>query len=62
MKKLEVQMLLYTLTKQFIEVQKNILNAFDIILYYKMVWWFDGQDIVVEPMRPRLNPPLPTYV
>ncbi len=39
-------MLLYTLIKKFIEVQGNILNAFGIILFYKMVWWFDGQNIV----------------
>jgi hypothetical protein len=48
MKKIEIQMLLYTLTKKFIEVQINILNAFDIILFYKVVWWFDGQHIVCE--------------
>jgi hypothetical protein len=42
MKKIEVEMLLYTLIKKFIEVQGNILNAFGIILFYKMVWWFDG--------------------
>jgi hypothetical protein len=33
-----------------------MLNAFGIILFYKMAWWFDGQDIGVEPMRPRFNP------
>ncbi len=49
-------MLLYTLTKNFIEVQKNMLNAFGMILFYKMVSWFDGQDIGVEPKRPRFNP------
>ncbi len=32
-------MLLYTLTKKIIEVQKNMLNAFGIILFYK---WCDG--------------------
>jgi len=42
MKKIEVQMLLYTLTKNFMEVQRNMLNAFGIILYYKVVGWFDG--------------------
>ncbi len=53
MKKFEVQMLLYTLTKTFIEVQGNMLNPFSIILFYKVViWWFDGQDIDVEPRRP----------
>jgi hypothetical protein len=44
-------MLLYTLTKTFIEVQRNMLNAFDIKLFYKMVWWFDRQDISVEPTK-----------
>jgi hypothetical protein len=39
-------MLLYTLTKKFIEIQRKMLNAFDIILFYKMVW-FDGQNIVL---------------
>jgi hypothetical protein len=57
MKKKEVQMLLYTLTKGSIEVQGNMLNPFSIILLYKVVWWFDGQDISVELKRPRFNPP-----
>jgi hypothetical protein len=56
MKKIEVQMLLYMLTKKFIEVERNMLNAFGIILFYKVVGWFDGQDISVEPRRPRFNP------
>jgi hypothetical protein len=30
------------------EVQKNMSNAFGIILFYKMVGWFDGQNIGVE--------------
>jgi hypothetical protein len=37
MKKIEVQMLLYTLTKKFTEVQGNMLNPFGIILFYKVV-------------------------
>jgi hypothetical protein len=45
MKTIAIQMLLYTLTKKFIEIQGKMLNAFDIILFYKVVWWFDGQDI-----------------
>jgi hypothetical protein len=56
MKKIEVQMLLYILTKKFIEVQQNMLNVFGIILFYNVVWWFDGQNIGVEPRRPRCNP------
>jgi hypothetical protein len=32
MKKIEVQMLLYTLTKNFMEVQGYMLNPFDIVL------------------------------
>ncbi len=43
--KIEIEMLLYTLTKKFIEVQRKILNAFGIIQFYK-VMQFDGQDIV----------------
>jgi hypothetical protein len=35
MKKIEVQMLLYTLTKKFMKIQKNMLNAFSIILFYQ---------------------------
>jgi hypothetical protein len=31
MKKIEVQMLSYTLTKKFIEVERNMLNAFGLI-------------------------------
>jgi len=56
MNKIEVQMLLYTLTKKFMEVQGNMLNAFGIILFYKVMGWFDGQDIGVKPRRPRFNP------
>jgi hypothetical protein len=41
MKKIEVQMLLYTLTKNFMEVQGYMLNPFGIILFYKVVGWFD---------------------
>jgi len=43
MKKIEIQMLLYTLTKHFMKVQGNMLNcAFGIILFYKVVGWFNG--------------------
>jgi hypothetical protein len=35
--KIQIQMLLYTLTKNFIEGQGNMLNPFDIILFYKVV-------------------------
>jgi hypothetical protein len=41
---------------KFIEVEGNMLNPLGIILFYKMVWWFDGQDIGVEPKRPKFNP------
>jgi len=56
MKKIEVQMLLYTLTKQIMEVQGNMLNPFGIILLYKVVGWFDGQNIGVFPNKPKFNP------
>jgi hypothetical protein len=56
MKNIEIQMLLYTLTKTFVEVQKNMLNVFDIILFYKVVGWFDGQNIGVEPKKQRFIP------
>jgi hypothetical protein len=56
MKNIEIQMLLYTLTKTFVEVQKNMLNVFDIILFYKVVGWFDGQNISVEPKKQRFIP------
>jgi hypothetical protein len=56
MTKIEVRMLLYILTKQFMEVQGNMLNTFDITLFYEMMGWFDGQNIGVEPRRPRFNP------
>jgi hypothetical protein len=49
-------MLLYMLIIKFIEVQKNMLNAFDIILFYKVMWWFDGYDINVELKKPKFNP------
>jgi hypothetical protein len=38
------------------EVQINMLNAFGIILFYEAMGWFDGQDINVEPRRPRFSP------
>jgi hypothetical protein len=41
MKKIEVQMLLYTLTKKFVEVQIYMLNAFGIIflnMYLSVVY------------------------
>jgi hypothetical protein len=50
MKNIEIQMLLYTLTKKTIEVQ-IMLNAFSIIFFYKVMWWFDAQDIGVELER-----------
>jgi hypothetical protein len=56
MKKIEIQMLLYKLTKHFIEIQEKMLNAFGIILFYKMLCMFDGQDIGVKTRRPKFNP------
>jgi hypothetical protein len=32
-------MLLYTLTKNFLEIQRYMLNPFGIILFYKVVGW-----------------------
>jgi len=49
-------MLLYTLTKKIIEIQGNMLNAFGIIMFYKMVCWFDNQDITMESRRLKFNP------
>jgi hypothetical protein len=37
-----------------------MLNPFGIILIYKMLGWFDGQDIGVEP-NTKVQFPLPTY-
>jgi len=56
--KINVQMLLYTLTKKFIEVQKNMLKCiwYHIVLQ-NGVWWFDGQYIDMELRTPKLNPP-----
>jgi hypothetical protein len=62
MKNIEVQMLLYTLTKIYMEVQRNMLNLFGIILFYKVVWWFNGQNIGLEPRKPRFNPPTYSYI
>jgi len=56
MKKIEVQMLLYTLIKKFNEIQENMLNAIGIMLLYKMMGWFNGQNIGVKPRRPKFNP------
>jgi hypothetical protein len=38
------------------EIQGKLLNAFGIILFYKVMEWFDGQDIGVEPKRTRFGP------
>jgi hypothetical protein len=62
MKKIEVQMLLYKLTKQFIKVQGNMLNAFGIILFYKVMWWFDGQDIWHGTKETKVQSHLSTYI
>jgi hypothetical protein len=35
------------------EVQGHMLNPLSIILFYKMMGWFDGQDIGVEPRKSR---------
>jgi hypothetical protein len=56
MKNLEIEMLSYILTKDFMEVQGHMLNVFHIILFYKMVGWFDGQNICVEPRKQKFNP------
>jgi len=37
MKKIKVQMLLYALTKNYIEVQRNMLNTFGIIVFLRSV-------------------------
>ncbi len=43
------------MTKNSMEVQKYMLNPFGIILFYKMMGWFDGQNIDVKPSRPKFN-------
>jgi hypothetical protein len=48
MENIEVQMLLHKLTKTFMDVQGNMLNVFGIILFYKVLGSFDGQDIGVD--------------
>jgi hypothetical protein len=49
MKKIEIEILLYALTKKIMELQGYMLNPFGIILFYKVVEWFDGKDIGVDP-------------
>jgi hypothetical protein len=46
MKKIEVQMLLYKLTKKFMEVQGYMLNPFG-IFFYKVVAWFDLDFLII---------------
>jgi len=55
-------MSLYTLIKNFIEIQGNMLNPFGNILFYKVMWWFDGQDIWCGTKETKVQSPLPTYV
>jgi hypothetical protein len=52
MKKIEVQILLHIDKK----IQRYMLNSFGIILFYKVVGWFDVLDIGVKTRRPRFNP------
>ncbi len=33
------------------------MHLIGIGLFYKVVWWFDGQNIGAKPRRPRFNPP-----
>jgi hypothetical protein len=48
-------MLLYTLTKKFMEVQGYMLNPFDIILFTK--WWggLMAKTFDAKPRKPRIN-------
>ncbi len=62
MKKIKVQMLLYILTKNFMEIQENMLNAIGMVLFYKVVGWFDGQNIDVETEQIKVQSLLPTYI
>ncbi len=55
-------MLLYILTKNFMEIQKNMLNAIGMVLFYKVVGWFDGQNIDVETKQIKVQSLLPTYI
>jgi len=55
-------MLLYTLTKKIIEVQGNMLNAFSIILFYKVVWCLIQWPIHwCATKETKVHFPLPTY-
>jgi hypothetical protein len=56
MKKIKNSNVVIHINKKIIEVQINMLNSFGIKLFYKMVWWFDGQNIDVEPKKRRSNP------
>ncbi len=44
------------LIKNFIEIQGNMLNAFGIIFFYKVLWWFNVKDISLEQKRLRFYP------
>jgi hypothetical protein len=39
-----------------------MLNEFDIILFYKVVWWFSDQDINVNAKKIKVLSFLPTYI
>jgi hypothetical protein len=56
MKKFEIEMLLYTLTKKYMEIQWNILNPFGITLIAK--WWASlmAKAMCLKPRRPKFNP------
>jgi len=57
MKKIKSSNVVIHIDKKIIEVQRNMSNPFGVILFYKVVWWFDGQNIGVEPKKSGFNPP-----
>jgi hypothetical protein len=44
------------------KIQRNMLNPIGVILINKVVGWFDGQNIGVEPKKTKVQSPLPTYI
>ncbi len=59
MEKIEVQMLLYTLTKKFIEIQENMLNVH--LVSYCFTKWCNGLMVktLVCSQETKVQSPLP---
>jgi hypothetical protein len=55
-KKFKVKWIVIHIDKKIHWSSKKHVKWIWYILFYKVVWWFDGQDIGVGPKKPKCNP------